>query len=131
MKRISYFLFSLFGLFCFSSCGPDFDDLQYKDTEEGLYVYQDEQPFSGQVSCKNGRIKMEVENGVSKGVAFFNRRGKLSIVYRGNKTRTYYNEKGEEIDRSLYHHLYAKDLDEMTDNLYYFNNILKSHSKQP
>ena len=120
-------LFALFGLFILSACSADFEDLQYNDTEDGLFVYQDDQPFTGTVSFNYGRVKMIVENGLSQGVNFYNRRGNLSIVYQQQKSRKYFNEDGKEIDRAKYHHLYAKDLEEMTDMLYYFNNIVKKH----
>ena len=124
MKKVFFALMCLIG---FTACSADFEDLQYNDTEDGLMVYQDEQPFTGNVSYCHGRVQMDVVNGVSQGVKFYNRRGNLSIVYHQQKTRSYYNEKGIQIDRAKYHHLYSKDLEEMTDLLYYVNTVVKKN----
>jgi antitoxin component YwqK of YwqJK toxin-antitoxin module len=110
-----------------TSCSASFDELQYNDTKEGLFVYQDNQPFTGTASYYHGRVQMDVENGVSQGVKFYNRRGNLSLIYRQQKTRSYFNEDGQEINRAKFHHLFSKDLEEMNDLLYYVNNIIKEN----
>ncbi|MCR5394200.1 MAG: hypothetical protein K6E86_02250 [Bacteroidales bacterium] len=124
MKKV---LFALFCALCMTACSADFDELQYNDTEQGLFVYQNNQPFTGTASYYHGRVRMDVENGISQGIRFYNRRGNLSLIYHENRMRSYYNEDGQKIDRAKFHHLFSKDLEEMNDLLYYVNNIVKQN----
>ena len=105
-------------------------DLQYKLEGWDCYVYQDGNPFDGEVWSEDGKsYKAFVNCGLLKKIEYYDNDGKTFCVVE-NEEKKFFNEKGDEITRDQVRELYKEKYHNWKYNQQAdFRNIVTGHPK--
>ena len=125
------FILLLLCVFLVSCSKTKVTDLQYKYERWNCYVFQDNQPYDGEVWSEDGTsYKLTVDCGLLKKIEYYSEDGKLFCVVE-NEDKKFFNEKGDEITRDQVRELYWDKFTHWKDDQQgALKEIVKSHPKE-